>query len=210
MIRRVRTEILWSGPDAAAQATALVRNMLVAGAQAYLWRGDAALGEYRSRRRPVALADELRALIDASPFLTAYAPELRRYLEAFPFAELSGGENILYWSKETFNLKPIISLTHTAIHTATRGGTSMTLVASKGLYASHYLDGSLSLTVVLDAGTTGNAVDLVYVNRTRVDALDGAFGGLRRWIVERRVRGALEETLADVKARLEAAYLAER
>jgi hypothetical protein len=43
----------------------------------------------------------------------------------------------------------------------------------------------------------------VYVNRSRADALKGAFSGLRRSIVERRARASLEENLRLTKIRLE-------
>jgi hypothetical protein len=44
---------------------------------------------------------------------------------------------------------------------------------------------------------------LFYVNRSRASALRGPFSRIRRSIVERRVKGSLEENLRAVKTRLE-------
>jgi hypothetical protein len=43
----------------------------------------------------------------------------------------------------------------------------------------------------------------VYVNRSSADALKGTFSGLRRSIVERRAKAALEENLKLTKVRVE-------
>ncbi len=202
-IRRLRAEVDWSAPTARAHATRLVQEMLVERARRYLQAGPSALAPYAARRERVVLSRELTAILDASPYLDHYAPELRSFLDAFPRVGLPASEDFLYWSKETFELKPVISLTHAAIYTPERYGGALTVIASVGLYASHYLDGSVGLTLALDAPSEPGACYLVYVNRTRVDALAGAFGGLRRWMAERRARGGLEQHLLALKQRLE-------
>ena len=50
-----------------------------------------------------------------------------------------------------------------------------------------------------------DAVYVIYVNRSRVDALHGLFSGLRRWGVQREARGGLKDRLEDTRNRLEAA-----
>lgn len=207
MIRRFQVEVRWSAPESRMQANALARQMVVDQARAYLAGGVEALGAYHSRRKPVVLATELTELLNACPYLTVYAPELRSFLDAFPRIDLQSCENFLYWSKDSFGLKPIISLTHVAMFTTQRDGRAMTFIVSINLYSSHYVDGSVSLTIAADAGGEDEpAFYLIYVNRSRVDALGGVFGGLRRLIVERRARGGLEKNLPETKRRLEAGY----
>jgi hypothetical protein len=77
------------------------------------------------------------------------------------------------------------------------------VIVSRDVYSSRYIDASLSLTLVADAVSSPDAFYLVYVNRSRADALKGAFAGLRRSIVERRARASLEENLKLTKTRLE-------
>jgi hypothetical protein len=208
VIRRLETEVDWSQPDAREQVTRIVRGMLVDRARAYLRGGPAALEPDAARRSPVVPSRELAAILDASPYLVPYAPELRSVLEAFPRIGLPASEHFLYWSKETFELKPVISVTHVALYTPERLDGTMTIIASAGLYASHYLDASLGLTLVVDAAAGREGCYVVYVNRSRVDALQGFLSGVRRALAERRARSGTEESLLFLKARLETDYRA--
>jgi hypothetical protein len=71
------------------------------------------------------------------------------------------------------------------------------------VYSSRYIDASLSLTIASDAVVSPDSFYLVYVNRSSADALKGTFSGLRRSIVERRAKAALEENLKLTKVRVE-------
>ena len=73
------------------------------------------------------------------------------------------------------------------------------------MYSSRYIDASLALTIVSDAVDDGGAFYLVYVNRSRVSALKGAFSKLRRAIVEHRAKDSLEENLGAIRDRFEGA-----
>ena len=53
------------------------------------------------------------------------------------------------------------------------------LVAGKQLFATHYVEGGLGLTLVTRDGANGEPY-LVYVNRSQLDLLRGFFGGLAR------------------------------
>jgi hypothetical protein len=77
------------------------------------------------------------------------------------------------------------------------------VAASKQLYGSHYFDSSLGLTLLLRDDQPGSIV-LVYVNRSRIDALDGFLGGVKRAIVRSRGKSALEDTLVRIRTRLPA------
>ena len=79
-----------------------------------------------------------------------------------------------------------------------------TVIASKDVYSSRYFDASLTLTIASDAVGASDEIYLVYVNRSRANALKGAFSSLRRSIVERRIKSSLDENLRTVKLRLEA------
>lgn len=211
MLGRLQQDVDWSKPDARVKATMLFKQLLVERAVNYLSGGSHTLGTYIDKSDSTAMSESLADLLTASPYLTDYAPELRRFYDQFPKGELPDAESFLYWSKESFALKPVIGLTHLTIFTKIFGDARMTLVASRGLYTSHYFEGSLALTVVTEArGASPPAVYLVYVNRSRVDALTGAFSGLRRWIAVRRVRDGMEATLNTLKERLEKDYLSQR
>ena len=211
MLGRLQREVDWSKPDARVKGTTLFKQLLVERAANYLSGGSQTLGTYIDKSDSTAMSEGLAGLLTASPYLMDYAPELRRFYDQFPNAQLPDAESFLYWSKESFALKPVIGLTHLTIFTKSFGGARVTLVASRGLYTSHYFEGSLALTIVSEARSASPpAVYLVYINRSRVDALTGAFSGLRRWIAVRRVRDGMEATLNALKERLEKDYLSQR
>ena len=112
----------------------------------------------------------------------------------------------LYWSTESFGLKPVASITHVFIYVQP----GRVVTASKQLYASHYFDASLGLAAALedrsDPSTPG--MFLVYLNRSRIDLLGGFFGGLRRAILRGRLRDGMRKNLAEVIRELESSCAA--
>jgi hypothetical protein len=115
-------------------------------------------------------------------------------------------ENALYWSEVQVGLKPVILLTHTATYTRRHDDAPQILVATKQLYATHYFDSSLSLTLLTSAtDEEGRAATyLLYANRSRLDALGGLFGGVRRRVIETQVLDGLRAVLQQTKLRTEA------
>ena len=94
-------------------------------------------------------------------------------------------------------------MTHVTIAHAASG---VIVITSKDVYSSRYFDSSLGTTIV--AETPGRGFNLIYVNRSRANALKGAFSGFRKMTVERRVRSSLEQSLQAIKSRLEHGSLA--
>jgi hypothetical protein len=209
MIEQVRHDIDWSAPAASQRARVLLKQMLLDRLSRYLAVGNVALepsGDKSPRPGAVAPVGEV---LRASRSLLGGVPELCRYLEEFPAADLPGSERFAYWSKESFGLKPVTSLTDVTIYRPPLQPKTTAFIVSKDLYSSHYVQTSLGVTLVVDSTSGGlPAAYVVYVNRSRIDALGGALSGLRRWIVERRIRSGTEEQFRLMKGRLERAYRA--
>ena len=79
------------------------------------------------------------------------------------------------------------------------------VIASKQLYANHYFNGSLGLTFLFDHPLPNGKMGcyLIYVNRSRIDALDGFLSSLRRAIAIPRVRKALDSNLKALRTHME-------
>ena len=202
-IERFRMEVDWTAADVQVQVEHLSKRMLFENVLSYLDGGDQTLGSYHDSRRPVSPGEELRALMRNLDCTSGAHDDALRYLTEFPQKKPLGAENFVYWSKEAFGLKPVVSLTHVVIFQPPPN--EPTFIASKGIYSSHYLDASLSLTWLLNA-TSGTvpAIDVLYVNRSRVDALGGRLGGIARGIAAGRQREGMARELRALKARLEA------
>jgi hypothetical protein len=76
---------------------------------------------------------------------------------------------------------------------------------SKQLYANHYFDSSLALTVVINVPLSGKTFDsyLLYTNRSRADALAGSFSRLKRNLVEGQAVTNLRGLLLQTRLNLE-------
>jgi len=204
MIERLQKEVNWSASDYRAQVNNLFRQILLDYVRDYLTRGDAALVEYHDQSRPLRLADETRSLLDGSPYVNEYAPEFSKYLKGFPAAELPGAENFIYWSILKFGFKPVVAITHITIYPRQQGNASQVLVAEKQIYADHYFDSSLALTVFTAfPKSAGSDSYLLYMNSSRADALTGAFGKLRRLVIKGEALDGLKTNLYITKRHLE-------
>jgi hypothetical protein len=187
-----------SSEHSAAYIQSLFRERLLQYIQTYQVEGNSALIEYHDKSKPVRLADEFRGLLDAQPGLAGLAPEFHRYLARYPRATLAGVEEFFYGSTEDFGFKPVTSVTHEIIYSQP----GQALIVSKQIYASHYFDGSLALTIVLDDPEAPGSMYLMYLNRSRLDILGGMLGGLRRFFLQGRLKDGLKKTLREVVRRV--------
>lgn len=204
IIERLQKEVNWTSRDAPRQVNWLARSALLEYVKRYIAGGNAALSEYNDKEKPLRIAEEFDAILEASPYIYDYQPQFYEYLRAYPEKHLENVENFIYWSKEKFGLKPVISVTHVSIYRPEPG---LTLIASKQLYASHYFEASLGLTVARAApqspGTGGPSFYLLYLNRSRSDALHGGFSGMVRGKVKDRSRKGAQESLEKIKLSVE-------
>jgi len=201
MIERLQREVDWSRPDYAAAVQSVFREEMLAYIQTYLGRGNSALIEYRDKKTPVRLAEEFRAVLDARPGLADFVPKFHEYLARDQSEPLPGVSEFLYWSAESFGLKPVTSVTHVSIYL--QPGRAVT--ASKQIFATHYFDASLGFAAALDdaSETSAPGMYLVYLNRSRIDLLRRFAGGLRRAIVRGRLRDGMQKNLTEVVRKLE-------
>jgi hypothetical protein len=198
-IERFHREIPWGAPTEAEVAAGLLRQFLVDEARTYLSGGSAALPDYADRTGTNPRATAFRLLLRPSPYLAEAQPEMFAWLDTFPKGQLADAEHFLYWSREKFGLKPVVSVTHAVLMRRERA----VAFGAKQVFASHYFESSLGLSVFISTPGTDDGY-MTYLNRSRVDTLRGLFAGLARVIAARRARDGLERMLIDVKRKLEA------
>lgn len=133
-------------------------------------------------------------------FLAANWPALADDLAAFPRRTTPGSESFLYWAKDAYGAKPIISITHVTIIRSNQPDEPTVLVAGRQVYATHYSDGSWSFTALMRGEQTNY---LVYLNQSAIDVLDNWYGGIVRRTVERRLREEAVHVLDSLRDRLE-------
>jgi hypothetical protein len=202
MIDRIHQEIKWGEEGHDKKATELFQLMLFEYVQDYLSRGNAALIDYFDQKKPVSLSQEFKSIVQGSSYIREKLPEFYRLLIDYPQQPLPETEHFLYWSKETLKFRPVITITHVTIY---RSSPKEAFIASKQIYANHYVTGSLALTGMISQNDDPdqNGFYLFYLNRTRTDMLGGLLSGLKRSLARSRSTAALDENLTLIKERLE-------
>ena len=177
------------------------RRLVVDRVRAYLRDGDFGLPSYDDHSIRIVATAEVAALTDTIGLVSPRLPGVAEYLQLYPRLQHPAVvDSLVYWSKETFGGKPVISVTHVILLSIEAGGHSSVLAISKQLLATHYRTGALSVTAITD---TPAGRYLVYTQRSHVDVLRGMFGGLLRRMLERRVRDEAPIFLFTTRGRLE-------
>lgn len=206
-MQSLREQIDWSSPQAASQAQPVIRRTFVGYVANYQRVGDAALAVNYDTDRPQAIREDFRRLLQHSSQLYQFDSQLAGYLEKYPQARPSGVEDIFYWQKAEFGLKPVVRASHLVIHRRQQGSDVTYAIASKMLVASHYFRAALELKGLVPDGASpgGKSFYLICLNRSFVDGLTGVKGGLIRGTVKSRSRDSLAGYLGGVKQKIEAA-----
>jgi hypothetical protein len=194
------SKIDWSAADAEARAVAIFNQAIVDYVRAYQQAGTDAMANVLDKKQEKSRAQEFRALLAHSPYLVEYVKEFNDYLVAYPKGTLSGAEDFLYWSKDTFGLKPVVSAYHMTLYRGPRG----VLIASKLLAASHYFNASLDILAGVPT-PDGKGLYLLSLYRTRLDPPTGMLAGVLMGKVRDGVETGLKENLKTARERLAAA-----
>jgi hypothetical protein len=202
-IERVRAAIAVSGSAWQPVAQAHFRQLMLERALSYLSRGDAGTPPYDDHGSPVEPGVEFQAVASRMRAGDVPAPLLLDYLSAYPALACPGVESFLYWSQEELGSgKPIISITHVAILRSLDPALPETMVASRQVFATHYLSASLSLTALTHPVADGTRY-LLYARHSRVDLFRGPLAGVIRRMVQKRIRADAPAVLDAMRRRLE-------
>ena len=194
------SRIDWKAADADERAVAIFNQAIVDYVRAYQQGGTAAMGNVLDKKQEKSRAEEYRALMAHSPYLVDYVKEFHDYLEAYPNGKLAGAEDVIYWAKDTFGLKPVVSGYHVTFYRGPRG----VLISNKLLAASHFFNASLEVMAGVPT-PDGKGLYLLSLYRTRIDPPTGMLGGVLMGKVRGGIETGMKENLKTARERLAAA-----
>ena len=194
------SKIDWKAPDADKRAVAILNQAIVDYVNAYEQGGTDAMGNVLDKKQEKSRAEEYRALLDHSPYLVDYVKEFNDYLAAYPKGKLAGAQDVLYWAKDTFGLKPVVSAYHATFYKGPRGA----LIANKLLAASHFFNATLELMAGVPT-PDGKGLYLLSLYRTRLDPPTGVLAGTLMGKVRDGIETGVKENLKTARERLAAA-----
>jgi hypothetical protein len=184
-------------------ADEVMRSVLVDLVNEYRQSGDAALMTYTDSDHPLSAAAQFRKMIATPPRFLDQFPSLNAHMLRYPSSGSDEVDDVIYWSKAKLGPSVVVTVTHLGIERVHDGSPVAFAAASRQLYGTHYFDASLGLTVLVDRGPD---CILVYANRSRLDALGGFFGGIKRAIVRSRARSAMARNLTEAREQAERRY----
>jgi hypothetical protein len=191
------------GPTASAETQRAFRQVVLDRTVRYLRGGLEAVPAYDDRDDSVRPAAVFAEILRQTPYLKTHVPQVAASLERSPPADPAEAESFLRWSKTRINEKTVVMVSHVTIfRPAPAPGGPAVLVTGKQVYASRYMNGELTLTM-LYAGEGGSTAHLVHINRSDLDELGGSFSGLKRSLMLGRIKDEATERLARVRDRLE-------
>jgi hypothetical protein len=191
------SKINWSAAEAEKQAVAIFNQGIVDYVTAYQQGGTDAMGNVLDKKEEKSRATEYRTLLAHSPYLMDYVKEFNDYLAAYPKGKLAGADDVLYWAKDTFGLKPVVSAYHATIYKSPRGA----LIANKLLGATHFFNASLEIMAGVPT-PDGKGLYLLSLYRTRIDPPTGMLGGVLMGKVRDGVETGVRENLKTARDRL--------
>jgi hypothetical protein len=203
-IARFHREVDWRAANWRERSQAVWREVLAGYAAAYSREGRRGLPTFANKREPLSVPAELSLIVDRFGFLNAFAPGFLAYLRELGPGGPDGLDEVMYWSKEDFGVRPVLRLSHQTIY-RTSGTPRAILIATNQIYADHYLDAGLTLTMTIDASEGGGkpAFYMISVSRARTRSLSGMLRSFVRSTVQNRSRDALRKILASTKTSLE-------
>jgi hypothetical protein len=203
-IERFHNEVDWRAADWRARSAAVWRVVLSGYAAAYARAGRRALPVYANKREPLSVPSELSLLAREFGFVAALAPEFMAYLRDFGPHPPDGIEQVLYWTKEDFGIRPVFRISHQAIYRPPNNA-GATVIATSQVYADHYLDAALTVTLALDAPADDRTKGfyMIAVSRARTRSLSGLLRTFVRSTVQSRSREAMRKILSATKLNIE-------
>jgi hypothetical protein len=192
----------WSAPGVADRVNHRAQQMALQALLQYMQGGNTALGAYRDKSHPAVVAETFASLVGRAEALPLYLPGLHEYLLEYPKAKSDNVQTGFYWERVNFGLKPTFRIVQRIVYRGADAKEPVYAVAEKQLYASHYFQTALDLTVcVKDAQRPG--FYLITLKGSKQAGLTGLKGSIVRKVAVDKTRSAMERILVTIKQKLE-------
>ena len=203
-IEEFQNAVDWSAADAAAQVNSLAQKRAFEELIKYQKEGNNALGAYYDKEQPVYVIKQFETLVNQLFSGSHYLPDLKQYLVEYPRVRLPNAEDVFYWERVNFGLKPTLRLNHAVIYRGPEPSQQVNAIAVKQLYASHYFQTALDVSLCArDTHREQNGSYLITIKASRQAGLTGPKGSLIRKVAVSRTCSSLETSLTHIKRILE-------
>jgi hypothetical protein len=198
---RIHARIDATPNDWRTAAQAAFKAVVLDRMRAYRADGLAGLPAIHDHREAIAPSGAFGQVVSGLEVSAGPAAPLIAYLSHYPRTPLGRRAEQMYWLEIIDSPKSTIQAVHVVIDRAHDGGALEVVAASRQIFATHYINGSLAVTALVR--TEAGERFMVYINRSSVDGLDGFFSRLKRLFIRGRVRRAGLAAFEHLKRRIE-------
>jgi hypothetical protein len=201
-IARLRVAVEGSPGDWRSAAQTEFRLLILDRIHTYRRAGLSGLALVHDQEPPIDPYTAFTNLLSRAQFENESVLRLAEYLARYPRLPVPReAEDHLYWLETVHPPKPTIQASHIVIDRGTDEQSVEVAVVSRQVFATHYINASLSVTLLVKAHTGERF--MLYVNRSSADGLGGLFSGVKRYFVQRRVRRGARDAFEHLKQRIE-------
>ncbi len=203
-MKEIQDSIDWSSSSADDQVNRLLQKRALDGLLAYQQTGNIALGVYNDKEEPTDVAEQFRFILSYTKMLPEHLPEFYRYLLSYPRGKRADVEDLFYWAKVKFGLKPTLRIIHVVTNTTNTANGRGYVIAEKQLYSSHYFQTALDLTFCIpEPLSKQRGFYLIKVLGSEQAGLTGFKGSIVRKVAVDRSASTLQKSLQSIKNMLE-------
>jgi len=203
-IEDIHQAINWSNPDAEQQVNQWAQKNALQYLVAYQQRGNEALGVYNDKHDPAEVPKEFKYMLSYGRALPKALPDFYTYLLDYPKGEPANVENMFYWEKVKFGLKPTLRMVQVVTMKANNPHEPAYTIAEKQLYSSHYFETALDLTYCIRSDDPKQpGFYLIMIMGSEQAGLTGLKGSIVRKAAVGRSASNLQKSLTTIKNALE-------
>src|SRR5215831_15932132 len=200
----LRQSIHWSSPQLNDEVNAYLQKNALEKITEYQRQGNTALGIYNDKRDRTDVAKAFAFMLSYSKVLPEHVPDFYTYLLSYPENPPANVNDVLYWERVKFGLKPTLRVLHKLVMTGKPNDPVAYAVAEKQLYASHYFETAIDLSFcVRDERTPANGFYLISLMGSEQAGLGGPKGALIRKVAVGRSQSNLQAALLSIRQTLE-------
>jgi hypothetical protein len=193
-----------SAPDAEEKVNQYLHGMVIERLLAYQKEGNEALGVYNDKKNATQVTEQFKYMLSYSQLLPKISPDLYNYLLDYPKATPANVEDMFYWDKVKFGLKPTLRVVQVVTMKGNNPHEPAYTIAEKQLYASHYFETALDLTFCVSGDDPKQpGFYLIKFMGSEQAGLTGFKGSIVRSHAVGRSASSLQKSLTAMKNALE-------
>jgi len=203
-IADVHQTINWSDPDAEQQVNRLAQKKALEHLLAYQKEGNQALGVFNDKHDPTQVPEQLKYMLSYSKVLPKALPAYYNYLLDYPHGKPANVEDMFYWEKVKFGLKPTLRMVQVVTMQGDNPHQPAYTIAEKQIYSSHYFETALDITYCIPSDDPKQpGFYLIMIMGSEQAGLTGFKGSIVRSHAVGRGASNLQKSLATIKNALE-------